>query len=152
MMATEGELGELYRETVLDHSRRPRNLRRIEQPARRATGHNPLCGDKITVYLDLTADKIVRDAAFEATGCAISMASASMLTELVRNRPLAEVQSMIRNVFAMFVSETEGLAPGEMAAFAGVRAYPSRVRCATLAWRTLEAALRGGDQAVVSTE
>jgi nitrogen fixation NifU-like protein len=144
-------LNQLYRETVLDHSRHPRNLRRLEGPARHATGHNPLCGDRITVYLDVSADDIVRDAAFEATGCAISVASASMLTELVRNRPLAEVQAMIRNVFAMFAGDAEGRSPGDMAALAGVRAYPSRVRCATLAWRTLEAALHG-DPAAVSTE
>jgi len=150
-MADEQELRQLYRETVLEHSRQPRNLRRIAPPARHATGHNPLCGDKVTIYLDLTADEIVRDAAFEASGCAISMASASMLTELVKSQCIADVRRLTRSVFAMFATDTPGPSPGDMAALAGVRAYPSRVRCATLAWRTLEAALQG-DRVAVSTE
>ena len=94
-MTTHDDLSRLYRETVLSHSRSPRNFRRIESATRKATGHNPLCGDKVTVYLDLDADDRIRDIAFEATGCAISMASASMLTELVKNRSLGETQGLI---------------------------------------------------------
>ena len=151
-MNTHDDLSRLYRETVLSHNRSPRNFRRIESATRKATGHNPLCGDKITVYLDLDADERIRDIAFEATGCAISMASASMLTEMVKNRPLGETQDLIIAACAAFSDDSGGAAPpGELAALAGVRAYPSRVRCATLPWRTLESALRG-DASGVSTE
>lgn len=150
-MPGQDDLSRLYRETVLDHSRNPRNFRRIESADRRATGHNPLCGDKITLYVDLDANENISDAAFEATGCAISLASASMLTELVRSRPLADVKTLVLDVCAMFTDQPHNPPPGDLAALAGVRAYPSRVRCATLPWRTLEAALQR-DPAAVSTE
>ena len=150
-MTGNDDLSRLYRDTVLDHSRNPRNFRRIESAQCHATGHNPLCGDKVTLYVDLEDDDRIRDAAFEATGCAISVDSASMLTELVRNRRLGEVRDLIRDVCAMFTDHPVNPPPGDLAALAGVRAYPSRVRCATLPWRTLEAALQGSP-AAVSTE
>lgn len=149
-MTSQDDLNRLYRETVLDHSRNPRNFRRIEPADRRATGHNPLCGDKVTLYVKLGGNESIRDVAFEATGCAISLASASMLTELVLSRPLADVKALILDVCAMFTDHPRNLPPGDVTALAGVRAYPSRVRCATLPWRTLEAALQR-DQAEVNT-
>lgn len=149
-MTAQAAIDRLYQATVLDHSRNPRNLRRIEPADRRAEGNNPLCGDRITLYLHLDDDRI-DDAAFEASGCAICLASASMLTNMVRGRPIAAVRGTMRDVDAMFRGETPGGDIGDVAALAGVRAYPSRVRCALLPWRTLEAALRNAT-ASVSTE
>lgn len=145
------DLSQLYRNTVMDHSRNPRNFRRIDSPQRFATGHNPLCGDKVTVSLNLTADGVITDAAFEGQGCAISVASASILTELIKNQRASEVVSLIRNVCATFVGDTQETPPGDMAALAGVRDYPSRIRCATLPWRTLQAALLS-EAATATTE
>ena len=141
-MATTEGLGRLYRDTVLDHSSHPRNFGRLESPDREATGHNPLCGDKISLYLRITPGGRIDAAAFEASGCAISMASASMLTDLVRGLSQAEAQDMIRSVESTFYDRPGSTPPGELAALAGVRDYPSRIRCATLPWRTLDAALR----------
>ena len=150
MAATDG-LRRLYRDTVLDHSSHPRNFGRLENPDREATGHNPLCGDKISLSLRITLDGRIDAVAFEASGCAISMASASMLTDLVRGLSHGEAQDMIRSIEDTFHGRPGSLAPGDMAALAGVRDYPSRIRCATLAWRTLDAALRQHPDAV-STE
>lgn len=143
----------LYREKVLDHCRHPRNCRRIDAADRVAEGHNPLCGDKVTIYLRLDGD-VVSDAAFEAVGCAISLASASMLTEMVRGRHLAEAEAVVRDVEALFApgGDRSVLAgASEISALSGVRAYPSRIRCATLPWRTLDSALHAG-KSTVSTE
>jgi nitrogen fixation NifU-like protein len=148
------DLRALYRERVLEHSRAPHNFRRLEHPDRLATGHNALCGDKLTMYVRLAGDR-VGEVAFEATGCAISLASASLLTDIVPGRTVAEARAAVAGVMA-------ALAPGgnppalpagceDMAALGGVRDYPSRVRCATLAWKTLDAAL-AGDAAPVTTE
>lgn len=137
------DLADLYRTAVLDHSRHPRNFRRLEMANRQATGHNPLCGDKVTLYVELGGDDIIRDAAFEAAGCAISVASASMLSEQVRGRSAGEALELVGRVSGMFTDPPGGAPAGDIAALAGVRDYPSRVRCATLPWRTLEAALRG---------
>jgi nitrogen fixation NifU-like protein len=150
MTADAQDLGRLYRDQVLDHSRHPRNFRRIERAAARAEGHNPLCGDSVTVYLRLDGDRIA-DAAFEATGCAISMASASLMTEMIRGRTVAAARTAIRDTNAAFAGAEGAAPPDDLAALSGVRAYPSRVRCVLLPWRTLEAAL-GGEVAAVSTE
>jgi nitrogen fixation NifU-like protein len=145
------DLAGLYRTAVLDHSRRPRNFRRAATANRQATGHNPLCGDKLTLYLEVGGDGIIRDAAFEATGCAISVASASMLSEQVPGRTTAGALELAARVGGMFAHPPGPAPAGELAALAGVRDYPSRVRCATLPWRTLEAALRG-ENAEATTE
>lgn len=150
MAGTEG-LVRLYRDTVLDHSSHPRNFGRLESPDREATGHNPLCGDKVTLYLRITGNERIGAASFEATGCAISMASASMLTEMIRGLSPKEARDMISSVDGMFADRSAPAAPGDLAALAGVRDYPSRIRCATLPWRTLDAALRQYP-AAVSTE
>lgn len=153
-MDDNGALRELYAQTVLDHSRHPRNFRCIPEAGRKAVGHNALCGDKISLYLHLDGDRI-DDAAFEATGCAISVASASMLTEMVKGRRLTQAETLIRDVKSLFdsgnVDTSVGQSVGDIAALSRVRAYPSRVRCATLAWRTLQAAI-DGSAGTVSTE
>ncbi len=139
-MAEQAEsLASLYQQTVLEHSREPHNLRRLSQADRQATGDNPLCGDRITVYLQETAG-VVTDAAFEGCGCTISLASASMLTDLVRGKAIAEIRRLAQGVLNAFSSGNDPL-PGDLAALGGVRAYPARIRCATLAWRTLDTAL-----------
>ncbi len=143
------DVSRLYRDRVLEHSRNPRNFRRIGQPDASAEGHNPLCGDKVSVYLQFD-DNRIRDAAFEATGCAISIASASMMTEAVRGQPAAAARAAIRDAEATFAGGCD-TPPGDLAALAAVREYPSRVRCALLPWRTLAAAL-AGDAIKVSTE
>jgi len=149
MTAVADELSRLYRDTVLDHSRNPRNFRRIGHPDAQAEGHNPLCGDRLSLYLRLDGDRIA-DAAFEATGCAISIASASMMTEAVRGQATAAARAAIREAGATFSGACDA-PPGDLASLAAVRAYPSRIRCAMLPWRTLEAALDGGAD-TVSTE
>jgi len=143
MTDTTGELAGLYRSSVLDHSRHPRNFRRLAAADHQATGHNPLCGDKVTVYLGTAPGDVIADASFEGTGCAICLASASMLTEQVRGRTGAGALQLAADVAAMLAPGSQATAPGELAALAGVRDYPSRVRCALLPWKTLEAAVRG---------
>lgn len=147
-----GNLKDIYRRRVLDHSREPHNQRRPAAANREVTGFNPLCGDKLTVYLTLDGETVA-DAAFEGSGCAISVASASMMTDALIGLPADEALRLVADVDAMF-SGTDSPADkrlDEMQALASVRDYPSRIKCATLAWSTAEAALRG-DAAQVSTE
>ena len=146
------ELRELYQQVILDHNKKPRNFRVLEGANRTAEGYNPLCGDQITLYLRLE-DGVVKDAAFQGKGCAISKASASMMTAAVIGKPLDEVLSLFQRLHTMLTVETgaSGDGLGKLAVFAGVREFPSRVKCATLAWHTLHAALCGA-AAPVSTE
>jgi nitrogen fixation NifU-like protein len=147
------ELQDLYQQVIVDHSKRPRNYRVLEGADRKVDGYNPLCGDKITVYVKLDGDR-VKDISFEGSGCAISTASASLLTESLKGKTLADAEAL----FESFHNLVTGLAPahatpklGKLAVFSGVCDYPTRVKCATLAWHTVRAALRGeGDR--VSTE
>ena len=150
-MAATGALESLYRETILEHSSHPRNFGVLAEADRQATGHNPLCGDKVTVYLKLGGDGRIEAATFEGTGCAISTASASMLTERVCGMSDTEATAMIGDLNDMFAGTGGPAVSGELAALSGVRSYPSRIRCATLPWRTLEAALHD-DPCPVSTE
>ena len=148
------ELKELYQEIVLDHNSRPRNFRKVENPDRQAEGFNPICGDRVALSLDLEGDRI-KDIGFQGVGCAISRASTSMMTEAVKGKSRAEAQRL----FEMFRHQVTGdddadLDPdelGDLEAFAGIREYPARVKCVTLAWHTLQAALKGTGKAV-STE
>lgn len=150
-MTGAADLARLYRDKVLDHSRSPRNFHRLEGAQLRAEGHNPLCGDRLVVYLRLEGERI-EAAGFEGSGCAISLASASMMTEILRGRSRAEARDAARDAVAMFTAQgAQGPAPGDLAALSGVRGYPSRVRCALLPWRTLEAALEG-QGATITTE
>jgi len=150
-MSAATDLKSLYRQTVLDHSRNPRNFRRVEDADARAEGHNPLCGDKVTVFVRFDGDDIV-DVAFEGVGCAIALASASIMTEQVGHETLAAARQDAAAVLVGFEpgEHTPAAPAGDMAALSGVRAYPSRIKCATLPWKTLLAALDGGDRAVTT--
>ena len=148
------DLRELYQEVILDHNKRPRNFRVIDHATRTAKGHNPLCGDRLTLYLTLDGDQIA-DIAFEGSGCAISKASSSLMTEALKGKTVAQAEALFERFHAVVTSpgdapvNTEGL--GKLAVFAGVREFPARVKCASLAWHTMKAAVATPD-AVVSTE
>jgi nitrogen fixation NifU-like protein len=148
------DLRELYQELIIDHSKRPRNFRALEGASRKSEGYNPLCGDKITVFLELENDR-VKNVGFQGSGCAISTASASVMTESVKGKTLADAE-MLFDVFHQLVTgkpPAAGKTPelGKLAAFSGVSEFPARVKCATLAWHTLHAALQGEGE-TVSTE
>ena len=147
------DLRELYQEVILDHYRKPRNFRRIAD-ARAVDGNNPLCGDKLTVYLKVK-DGVVDDLAFEGAGCAISTASASLMTESVIGKPVSEAEAIFKRFHDLVTGDPEEAPQIEgldkLAVFGGVREFPARVKCATLAWHTLNAALHGENEQV-STE
>jgi nitrogen fixation protein NifU and related proteins len=147
------ELSELYQQVILDHNKKPRNFRKLEAPSHTAEGYNPLCGDQLTVYLNITGDQ-VNDVGFEGSGCAISKASASMMTQAVKGKSKEEAENLFREFHSMVTGElneeTEENSLGNLKIFAGVREFPVRVKCATLPWHTLHAALHQQDQ--VSTE
>jgi nitrogen fixation NifU-like protein len=154
------ELTALYQEIILDHCKRPRNFGPPGKDAHSAQGYNPLCGDKVTIHVELDDDRI-RRVSFEGSGCAISTASASLLTEALAGKTVGEAEALFERVHAMLTGdpsrrseEWEDEALGKLAALSGVREYPMRVKCATLAWHTLRAALRAGADAAgpVSTE
>ena len=151
------ELRELYQEIVLDHGRHPRNQRHPEAFNHEAFGKNPMCGDALVIYLMLDADGIVADCAFMGEGCAISMASASLMTEIVRGKSIAEANDLIAAFLNLATGEgdvDEDALDGDdidrLLALSGVRQFPIRVKCATLAWHTLHAAMAGEE--MVSTE
>ena len=147
------ELSELYQQVILDHNKKPRNFRKLEAASHTAEGYNPLCGDQLTVYLNITGDQ-VKDVAFEGSGCAISKASASMMTQAVKGKSKEEAENLFKEFHSMVTGElneeTEENSLGNLKIFAGVREFPVRVKCATLPWHTLHAALNKQDQ--VSTE
>jgi nitrogen fixation NifU-like protein len=139
------DLRDLYQTTILDHNKRPQNFRVMEAPNRQAEGHNPLCGDKLNLYLDVDTEDRILDIAFQGEGCAISTASASLMTQAVKGKTHAEVEEIFER-FHKLVTTQIGQEPkienlGKLAVFSGVREYPMRVKCATLAWHTLRAAL-----------
>ncbi len=141
------DLRELYQEMVLDHGRHPRNFHAIEGANREAEGYNPLCGDKLKLELRIE-DGIVRDVGFTGAGCAISTASASTMTETIKGRTVEEVKAMFEGFHALVTGQTVQLElPKKLRVFSGVAAYPMRVKCATLAWHTLHAALEGQNAA-----
>lgn len=143
------ELRELYQATILDHNRKPRNFGALQNANRQADGYNPLCGDKLTVYLALDDSDRVTDVGFEGAGCAISTASASLMTEYVKGKSKSEIREVFDRFHELLTGNPseavsgEGL--GKLAVFSGVREYPVRVKCATLAWHTLVAALDAGE-------
>jgi len=149
------DMRELYQEVILDHNKKPRNYYKLETATRTAEGYNPLCGDKVTIYLILEDDR-VRDISFQGSGCAISMASASMMTESVKGKSLAEVQVLFEKFHTLVTQEPSAAAEtpelGKLAAFGGVREFPIRVKCATLAWHTLHAAIEQREGPVSSEE
>lgn len=148
------ELRDLYQATILDHNRKPRNFREPESADRRAEGHNPICGDQLVVFIDLE-DDCVTDIAFQGVGCAISVASASLMTDFARGKRVDEIRTEFERFHSMVTSapdsplDTSNL--GKLAVFSGVREFPMRVKCATLAWHTLRAAL-DEDGGVARTE
>jgi nitrogen fixation NifU-like protein len=145
------DLRDLYQQVILDHNRKPRNFRKVAAANRTAEGYNPLCGDRITLELTVE-DGVVKDAAFQGAGCAISKAAASMMTASVIGKPEREVDALFHSVHAMLTDANGAAADvGKLAVFAGVREFPSRIKCATLAWHTLQAALHGAAEPV-STE
>jgi nitrogen fixation NifU-like protein len=144
------DLRELYQQVILDHNRAPRNFRVLPDATHEAQGENPLCGDRLAVQLDV-ADGVIRAAAFQGSGCAISRASASLMTEAVTGKPAEEAEALFERVHAMLAGAGgDGRALGKLAVFAGVREFPVRVKCATLAWHTLQAALAGAREPVTT--
>jgi len=145
------DLAELYRDVIVDHNRRPRNRGPLPSANHRAEGNNPLCGDQLRVYADVE-DDVIRDLRFEGTGCAISTASASLMSEAVKGRSRAEVAALFDAVHRMLTGsgEATGVELGKLAALAGVREFPARVKCASLCWHTLNAALADAAQPVTT--
>jgi len=147
------ELRDLYQEMILEHNKKPRNFGKLEHPTHYADGFNPLCGDKLSVYLDMEGDT-VRDVRFVGSGCAISQASASLMTTTIKGKKIPEVLEIFEHFHHMLSKGIEGKVDtaglGKLAVFAGVCEYPSRVKCATLAWHTLKAGLEGSGK--VTTE
>jgi nitrogen fixation NifU-like protein len=148
------ELRELYQEMLLDHHKHPRNYGKVDKANRKAEGYNPLCGDRVTVYLLMEKD-VIKDIAFEGVGCAICKASCSVMTELVKGKPESDAARIFGDFHDLVTSDTEtdfdADSLGKLAIFAGVREFPLRIKCATLGWHTMQAALNQTDS-VVSTE
>ena len=146
------DLRELYQELILEHSKAPRNYRELQHADHRAEGYNPLCGDRFTVFVQMDGDSI-RDIAFQGSGCAISKASASMMTQSVKGKTKKEARELFERFRRTVTGNGNGTSPdlGKLAVFGGVAEFPTRVKCATLAWHTLDAALEGKQDAV-STE
>ena len=146
-------LSELYQEVILDHNRRPRNFRVIDPASAAQEGYNPLCGDRLTLYLTID-DGVITDAAFQGSGCAISKASASLMTEAVKGRTVDESRALFEAFHEMITSPPDSPLPemGKLAVLSGVRDFPTRVKCAGLAWHTLKAAVSGQPGGPVTTE
>ncbi|HEY8539563.1 MAG TPA: SUF system NifU family Fe-S cluster assembly protein [Steroidobacteraceae bacterium] len=147
------DLKDLYRDVIVDHNRHPRNFGKLEPADVHAQGHNPLCGDRLTLYANLDGDRI-SDIKFEGSGCAISVSSASLLTEAVKGKTRAEVQQLFEDVHALLTRHDANVdleKLGKLAALSGVREFPARVKCASLCWHTLNAALESKSEPV-STE
>jgi nitrogen fixation NifU-like protein len=139
------ELSELYQEVILDHNRKPRNFQKLPDANRSAEGFNPLCGDQITLYLKVDEGGVIRDIAFQGSGCAISKASASLMTSALKGKTTREAEELFDR-FRRLVTNGDEADPatlGGLAVFSGVREFPARVKCASLAWHTLHAALAG---------
>lgn len=151
----EQELRELYQQVILDHNKAPRNFRKIENPTNQAEGYNPLCGDNVTIYLIIDENNVIKDISFLGSGCAISKASASLMTSMLKGKTVEEAEKLFHKFHDLV---TDKLGDnfnldefGKLAVFAGVREFPARVKCASLAWHTLINALHGKDEKV-STE
>jgi nitrogen fixation NifU-like protein len=146
------DLKELYRDVILDHNKHPRNFGRLEPADAQADGHNPLCGDRLSVFVKMDGDRI-EDLRFEGKGCAISTASASLMTEAVKGKDKAAVEQIFEKIHTLLTQQdaTPGPELGKLAALSGVREFPARVKCASLCWHTLNAALERG-ASTVSTE
>lgn len=147
------DLRDLYQEVIFDHNRNPRNFRVMDDADRKVEGFNPLCGDRLTLFLKIDGD-VITDASFQGSGCAISTASVSLMTEIVKGKTEAEAEALFTQFHEMTTGKEEEVnleAIGKLAVLAGVREYPARVKCATLAWHTLDAALKN-EESSISTE
>jgi nitrogen fixation protein NifU and related proteins len=143
-------VNDLYQEIILDHSKRPRNCHQMDDASSRAEGYNPLCGDKIKLYVKLEND-VVTDASFLGSGCAISTASASLMTETLKGKTRAEALELLEEFHKLLTTDTPvGQELGKLVVFCGVRDYPARVKCATLAWHTLKSALTTDGEAITT--
>ncbi len=143
-------LRDLYQEVILDHNKRPRNYKVLEPASHQARGHNPLCGDRVTVYLDIE-DGVIRNIAFQGQGCAISTASASLMTTALKGKTVVEAEALFGQFHELITSDGDPPPElGKLAVLTGVRDYPSRVKCATLAWHALQAALHNQTEPVVT--
>lgn len=147
------DLRDLYQEVIFDHNRNPRNFRVIENASRAVEGFNPLCGDRLTLYLNIVGG-VIEDASFQGSGCAISTASVSLMTEIIKGKTENEAEALFSQFHTMTTTdgEVDLEAVGKLAVLAGVKEYPARVKCATLAWHTLDTALKNEGQASISTE
>jgi len=146
------DLKDLYRDVIVDHNRNPRNFRAMPDADRKAEGFNPLCGDRLTLYVRIEDDRVA-DVSFDGTGCAISVASASLLTESVKGRTVAQAEELFETMHALLTKQDVAVdvpALGKLGALSGVREFPARVKCASLCWHTLDAALH--QQPTVTTE
>jgi len=153
MSSDSDDLKDLYQEVVLEHSKRPRNYRVVEGANHEAAGHNPLCGDQLSVTMKVDGD-LIRDIGFQGQGCAISRASASLMTGVVKDKTRAEAEALFEKVHKLVTEGPESVdvdSLGKLAVLSGVSEFPARVKCASLAWHTMRAALEGRDEAV-STE
>jgi len=152
MEAPMDDLRELYQSTILDHNKKPRNFRVLEEATHEADGHNPLCGDQLTVYARVDEDGRIEAVSFQGSGCAISRASASLMTDALEGKTLEEAQALFDRFHELLTSSVNVEAKidelGKLAVFAGVREYPMRVKCATLAWHALQSALEGDGETV----
>jgi len=149
------ELRELYQEVIVDHSKHPHNFREMPSARHRADGHNPLCGDRVTVFLHVE-DGAIRDVSFQGAGCSISTASASMMTDALRGKTVEEAKALFARFHELVTSDptrasSAGAALGKLGVFAGVSEFPMRVKCASLPWHTMKAALEGGEKATTES-
>jgi len=146
------DLKDLYQEVIVDHNRRPRNFHAMADANRKAEGFNPLCGDRLTLYMRVNDDGIIEDISFEGTGCAISTASASLMTEQLRGKTEAEARALFEGFHNMVTTDinapAEDAGLGKLSVLAGVREFPSRIKCATLCWHTMTAALANTGETV----
>jgi nitrogen fixation NifU-like protein len=147
------DLDDLYQEVILDHNRSPRNFRVLEGANRRAEGFNPLCGDRLTLFLRLDGD-VIRDVAFQGSGCAISKASASLMTDALKGQTIGQAEALFERFHRMVTTSPDAAVEdlGKLSVLAGVREFPLRVKCASLAWHTLRAAVKDEKPEPVSTE
>jgi len=143
------ELRDLYQQVILDHNRKPRNFRTLANPSRTAEGYNPLCGDRLTVEIALEGE-VIRDIGFQGSGCAIFKASASMMTADLKGKTVTEAEAVFERFRAMLTENGPDTELGKLGVFAGVREFPSRIKCATLAWHTIHAALAGRAEPVTT--
>ena len=149
------ELRELYQQVILDHNKNPRNFGRPEETNREQQGHNPLCGDELQIYLYVDDDEIIQDIGFEGSGCAISKASASLMTDALKGKPAEAAKDLFERFHQVVTGDADTTVDdadiGKLVVFAGVRGFPMRVKCATLAWHTMRSVL-DNDQTPVTTE